>query len=58
MRIKVLVIRVILGIFFGVLLGRFFFPQYGVATMAGIALMLVFFAYVLEAVHSRRGGES
>ena len=57
MRVKVLAIRVILGIVFAVLLGRVFFPQSGPALTGGIALMLVFFAYVLEAVHSRRDGD-
>ncbi|MCU0572975.1 MAG: hypothetical protein MUC41_08290 [Syntrophobacteraceae bacterium] len=56
MRINVLAIRVILGVFFAILLGRLFFPNSGPAMIAGIALMLVFFAYLLESVHGRRDG--
>jgi len=56
MRTKVLAIRVILGVLFAILLGRLFFPNSGPAMIAGIALMLVFFAYLLESVHSRRDG--
>ena len=57
MRTKVLVLRVILGIFFALLLGRLFFPHSGPAMIAGIGLMLVFFAYLLESIHSRRDGD-
>jgi fatty acid desaturase len=53
MRYKVLAIRVILGVFFAFLLGRWFFPNSRPVLIVGIALMLVFFAYVLESVHKR-----
>lgn len=54
MRYKVLAIRVILGVFFAFLLGRLFFPNSTPLLTVGIALMLVFFAYVLESVHRRK----
>jgi hypothetical protein len=57
MRFKVLAIRVILGAVFAFILARWFFPDSGPAMAAGIALMLIFFAYVLESVHSRRDGD-
>jgi hypothetical protein len=57
MRYNVLVIRAILGVFFALVLGRLFFPNSGPLMTVGIAAMLVFFAYVLESVHSRRDGE-
>jgi hypothetical protein len=57
MRYKVLAIRVILGVFFAFVLGRLFFPNSSPLMTIGIAAMLIFFAYVLESVHSRKGGE-
>ncbi|MCK8600597.1 hypothetical protein [Desulfoferrobacter suflitae] len=53
MKPKVLVMRVILGLFFAFLLARFFFPAGGPATIILAALVLVFFAYVFEAIHRR-----
>jgi hypothetical protein len=57
MRYKVLAIRAILGVFFAFVLGRLFFPNSRPLMTVGIAAMLVFFAYVLESVHSRRDRE-
>ncbi|MCU0588919.1 MAG: hypothetical protein MUF52_12295 [Syntrophobacteraceae bacterium] len=57
MRAKVLAIRVLLGVLFAFMLVRWFFPASGGAMTAGIALMLIFFAYVLESAHSRRDGD-
>lgn len=57
MRYNVLAIRVTLGIFFAFLLGRLFFPNSGPLVTVGIALMLIFFAYVLESIHSRKDRE-
>jgi hypothetical protein len=57
MRYNVLVIRAILGVFSALVLGRLFLPNSGPLMTVGIAAMLVFFAYVLESVHSRRDGE-
>ena len=47
---KVLIIRVILGLVCAVLLVRLFIPGAGVGTIAAAMGLLVFFAYVFEAV--------
>lgn len=57
MRYKVLAIRVILGVFFAFVLGRLFFPNSSLFMTVGIAAMLIFFAYVLESVHTRKDGQ-
>ncbi len=57
MRLKVLVIRIVLGLVFAFFLTRLFFP----AATKGFSLMtaglLVFFAYLLEAIHRGSRGE-
>lgn len=53
MRPQVLVIRVVLGLVFGALLSRVFFPTKGMGLIFIIAGLLVFFAYVFEYVHKR-----
>jgi hypothetical protein len=53
MRPKVLVIRIILGVVFGVILSRVFFPASGYWTIFLIAGLLVFFAYVFEFLHKK-----
>ncbi len=53
MRPQVLVIRIILGVIFGVILSRVFFPTSGVWVMLLIAGLLVFFAYVFELLHKK-----
>jgi hypothetical protein len=45
-----LVIRALLGLFFAYLLARFFFPAAGIAKIILMAVALVFFAYVFEAI--------
>jgi hypothetical protein len=49
----VVIIRVILGLVFALLLVRLFIPGAGVGTIVAAAGMLVFFAYVFEAVRKR-----
>lgn len=50
MKLKVLFIRTVLGLFFAFLLAHFFFPGAGIAKTVLIAAALVFFAYVFEAI--------
>ena len=53
MRPQVLVIRIILGVVFGVILTRVFFPASGTWLIFLIAGLLVFFAYVFELLHKK-----
>ncbi len=53
MRPLVLIIRLVLGLIFGVLLSRMFFPTSGYWLIALIAGLLVFFAYVFEYLHKK-----
>jgi hypothetical protein len=50
---KVLIIRVILALVCAVLLVHLFIPSAGVGSIAAAAGLLVFFAYVFEAVRKR-----
>ncbi len=50
---KVLFLRVILGMVCAVFLIRLFLPKAGAGAIAAAAVLLVFFAYVLEAVRQR-----
>jgi hypothetical protein len=49
-RVKVLLIRVLLGLLFAFLLSRFFLPDASIYTKLALAGVLVFAAYVLEAL--------
>ncbi|MBP8645989.1 MAG: hypothetical protein KBH99_07710 [Syntrophobacteraceae bacterium] len=51
-RIRVLILRSILGIVFALLLMRWFFPTAGVLTIVATAVLLVFFAYLFESIHA------
>jgi hypothetical protein len=53
LRVRVLIIRLLLGILFAFLLSRFFFPHASIYTTLALAGVLVLSAYVLEAL--RRG---
>ncbi len=53
MRPSVLLIRIILGLVFGVLLSRTFFPATGVWLIFLIAGLLVVFAYIFEVLHKK-----
>lgn len=53
MRLQVFVIRLILGVIFGVLLYRVFFPASGMHLIFIFAGLLVFFAYGMEYLHKR-----
>ncbi len=41
-------VRILLGIFFAVLLSRFFFPDASILSVAGMGVFLVGLAYVFE----------
>ncbi len=56
MRIQIFAIRLVLGIIFGVLLARMFFPASGTWLMFAICAALVFFAYCFEYLHKRDRG--
>ncbi len=53
MRPLVLIIRLVLGLIFGVLLYRVFFPTSGTWLIFLIGGLLVFFAYLFEYIHKR-----
>lgn len=53
-RLKVLVLRIVLGVLFAFLLTRFFFPKTGLLTTLALAGLLTFGAYVMEYLHSSR----
>jgi len=55
-RLQVFVIRVILGIAFAVFLIRFFYPEATVAHIAGLAVLMVGLAYVLELFRKKNTG--
>jgi hypothetical protein len=48
LRLQVLAIRIVLGVVFGVLLSRVFFPQAGIGTILLICGLLIFFSYTFE----------
>ncbi|MHC1743315.1 MAG: hypothetical protein AB9873_09830 [Syntrophobacteraceae bacterium] len=54
MRLRILIIRAVLGVFFAFLLARFFFPTMGRPTVLIIAALLVFFAYLLESIRQKK----
>ena len=53
MRPLVLILRIVLGLVFGVLLSRTFFPSSGFWLIFPIAGLLVAFAYIFEVLHKR-----
>jgi F0F1-type ATP synthase assembly protein I len=53
MRFSVMIMRIVLGLVFGVLLSRVFFPDSSVWLIFLIAGLLVVFAYIFEALHKR-----
>lgn len=55
-KLKVLIIRLLIGIPFAFILMRFFFPAAGLSTILVTAGLLVFFAYLFESI--RKGKES
>jgi len=54
-RVRVLAIRMLLGIFFALFFAKFFFPQAPPAMIGILAILLVFSAYVLEALRKKGG---
>jgi len=51
---RVLIIRVVLGLVFAFFLLRFFYPASGIWTVVVTAALLVFFAYFFEAIRKGR----
>ncbi len=49
-------VRILLGVFFAVLLSRFFFPDAGILSVAGMGVFLVGLAYVFEHFRNRKAG--
>ena len=58
MRLQVLAIRVVLGLFFGVLLYRVFFPDSGIWIMLLICGLLIFFSYAFEYLRKKDNGQA
>ncbi len=54
MRAKVLVMRIVLGLVFAFLLSHFFLPGASIYTKLALAGALVFAAYVMEALRTRK----
>lgn len=54
MRVRILIVRAVLGVVFAFLLARFFFPTTGKPTVLVIAALLVFFAYLMESIHRKK----
>jgi hypothetical protein len=55
LRVRVLLIRMVLGVLFALLLTHFFFPNAGIFTKLALAGLLIFSAYVLEHIHQGKG---
>jgi hypothetical protein len=55
LRTRVFLIRISLGVVFAVLVTHFFFAGASMLTKLALAGVLVFFAYVLEYIHSSKG---
>jgi hypothetical protein len=53
-RLKILALRIVMGLAFGFMVTRFFFPRSTVGFTLLISALLVFFAYGLEWVHKGR----
>ena len=53
----IFIIRALMGAFFAVILTRFFFPDSGWTTAVGVAVLLIFLAYVFEYLRGRRSDE-
>lgn len=51
---NILVIRVILGVVFGVFLSRFFYPNAPLVFIIGLVLVLVGLAYFTEYLRNRK----
>ena len=54
LRVKVLLLRIVLGVAFAFLLTRLFFPLASLLTTLALAGLLTFAAYVLEIFHRGR----
>jgi len=53
MRWRVLALRSVLGVFFALFLGKIFFPEAPGGKILVLAVLLIFSAYVLEALRSK-----
>lgn len=53
-RFQIFVLRAILGIVFGVILSRFFYPEAPLVFVIGLVLMLVGLAYFTEYLRNRK----
>ena len=53
-RFQIFVIRAILGIVFGVILSRFFYPEAPLVFVIGLVLVLVGLAYFTEYLRNRK----
>ena len=54
--LNILVIRAVLGIVFGVVLSRFFFPEAPLVFIIGLCVVLVGMAYFIEYLRNRKKG--
>lgn len=53
-RMHVFIIRAALGVFFGIIVTRLFFPQASTLFVVGVCVILVAMAYVTESLHGRK----
>ncbi|MCJ8501809.1 hypothetical protein [Desulfatitalea alkaliphila] len=53
-RMHVFIIRAGLGVFFGIIVTRLFFPQASTLFVVGVCVILVAMAYVTESLHGRK----
>ena len=54
---QIFIIRAILGVVFGVVLSRFFYPDAPLVFVIGLILVLVGLAYLVEYLKNRKQGD-
>ena len=54
---QIFIIRAVLGVVFGVVLSRFFYPDASLVFVIGLILVLVGLAYLVEYLKNRKQGD-